>query len=353
MTDDGRASRLVALTLTEPERDPRARRAAAIASASGLRVASISLQSRARPQRSSRPAGHGLVERELRGVLRLVRTLSRTWSLSRHGRRSGPDIVHAHDLDTLPAGWLLARRRNARLVYDAHELYTGFDRDPPRLWLAVARRLEGAFARRAAAVVTVSDEIADELQRRHRLTRRPLVVLNCPPTEEAAVTAHEGPLRAIYQAAVGPGRDLGDLRAVPGVELHARVLGATSAPPHVTLHEPVAPDALISALAAFDVGLVIDRPETENARLALPNKLFEYLMAGLAVVVPDVPAMARLVEREGVGRTYAPGGLGTVLAELAADRPAVEEMRRRARAAAVERYNAEAQRPALYAAWGI
>jgi glycosyltransferase involved in cell wall biosynthesis len=274
-------------------------------------------------------------------------------SLARRTRAVEADIVHAHDLDTLPAGWLLARRRNARLVYDAHELYTGFDREPPRIWLAVVRRLEGALARRAAAVLTVSDEIADELTRRHRLPRRPLVVLNCPTIQEVDVTAHDGPLRAIYQAAVGPGRDLDDLPAVPGVELHARVLGATAAPPHVTLHEPVGPDALISALAPFDVGLVIDRPETENARLALPNKLFEYLMAGLAVVVPDVPAMARLVEREGVGRTYPPGGLAAVLAELAADRPAVEEMRSRARAAAVERYNAEAQRPALYAAWGI
>jgi len=63
--------------------------------------------------------------------------------------------------------------------------------------------------------------------------------------------------------------------------------------------------------------------------------------------------MARLVEREGVGRTYAPGRLGAVLAELAADRPAVEAMRRRARAAAVERYNAEAQRPVIYEAWGL
>ena len=63
----------------------------------------------------------------------------------------------------------------------------------------------------------------------------------------------------------------------------------------------------MSALTPFDIGLVIDRPETDNARFALPNKLFEYMMAGLAVVVPNVPAMARLVETEGIGRTYEPG----------------------------------------------
>jgi glycogen synthase len=341
--------RLLTLTTTQLERDPRASRAERAALTAGLQTAHCSLA----PAGFGRPRPRVRGTREIAGLARLARLVRRTAALRRTGRMSHADIVHAHDLDTLPAGWLIARRAKARLVYDAHELYTGFDRDPPRLWLAVARRLEGALARRAAAVVTVSDEIADELARRYGLARRPLVVLNCPPAEDVTVEPHDGPLRAIYQAAAGPGRDLADLPAVDGVEVHARVLGASSAPPHVTLHEPVAPELLIAALAPFDVGLVIDRPETENARLALPNKLFEYLMAGLAVVVPDVPAMARLVEREGVGRTYAPGRLGDVLAALAADRPAVEEMRRRARTAAIERYNAEAQRPALLAAWGL
>jgi glycosyltransferase involved in cell wall biosynthesis len=164
---------------------------------------------------------------------------------------------------------------------------------------------------------------------------------------------HDGPVRAIYQAAAGPGRHLEDLPVVAGVEVHARVLGDVTAPPHVMLHPSLAPEELVQALREFDIGLVIDRPETENARLALPNKLFEYLMAGLAVLVPRAPAMAALVEREGIGRVYEPGLLGEALAALAADRPALEAMRRRARQAAVDRYNAEAQRPVLYEAWGL
>lgn len=285
--------------------------------------------------------------------MRLVRHATRTVTLLRRTRATPIDVVHAHDLDTLSAAWLIARRRRARLVYDAHELYTGFDRDPPRLWLAVVRRLEGALARRAGAVVTVSDEIGAALVRLHGLRTRPYIVLNAPPLEDLEVVAHDGPVRAIYQAAAGPGRHLEDLPAVDGVEVHARVLGAVTAPPHVILHAPLPPEELVHALREFDIGLVIDRPETENARLALPNKLFEYLMAGLAVLVPRAPAMAALVEREGVGRVYEPGRLGEALAALAADRPALEAMRHRARQVAVERYNAEAQRPALYAAWGL
>lgn len=334
------------LTVSDPADDPRARRVVEAAAARGITVEAVSLRRRPKPA----PALPG--KNALRSVGRLVRTAAITLRLVRRARGLRPTVVHAHDLDTLAAAWLLSARRRTRLVYDAHELYTGFDVDPPRLWLAVARRVEGALARRASAVVTVSPEIATELQRRHRLPTRPLVVLNCPPAVDAEVADHPA-LRAIYQAAVGPGRFLEDLPDVASVAIDARVLGATSAPPHVTLLPPVAPGEIVASLAPYDVGLVIDRIETDNARFALPNKLFEYLMAGLAVVVPDAPAMSRLVHEEGVGRTYRPGQLGDVLADLASDRSELAAMRRRARAAALERYNAEAQRPALYAAWGL
>jgi glycogen synthase len=343
--------RLAMLTVVPLDEDPRARRAANAAGKLGIQVSKISVARGS--ARAARPKASTSFAREMRGLIRLLRLGMRTGQLLRASKGVHAEVVHAHDLDTLPAGAVLAHRNRSRLVYDAHELYTGFDYEPPRLWLTAVSRLEGALCRRADSVVTVSNQIADELVRRHNLSRRPYIVLNCPPLEDAEIGLHTGSLRVIYQAAVGPGRTLDDLPDVPGVDLHARVLGATSAPTHVRLHPPVEPAELIRALAPYDVGLVIDRPETDNARFALPNKLFEYLMAGLAVVVPDVPAMSRLVEREGVGRTYGAGRLADVLTEIAADRPALEEMRRRARRAAVERYNAEAQCPALYAAWGL
>jgi glycogen(starch) synthase len=334
------------LTVSDPADDPRARRVAEAAASRGIRVADVSLRRRAKPT-VVRPGMSAF-----RSIGRLARTAAITGRLVWRGRGIRPSIVHAHDLDTLPAGWLLSLRCDARLVYDAHELYTGFDASPPRLWLAVAGRLEGILARRAAAVVTVSPEIATELQRRHRLTTRPTVVLNCPSTTDTEVVEHRAP-RAIYQAAAGPGRFLADLPDVPSVSIHARVVGATSGPPHVTLLSPVAPDEIVARLEPYDIGLVIDRIETDNARLALPNKLFEYMMAGLAVVVPDAPAMARIVNEEGIGRTFRPGQAGEVLADLAADPAGLSAMRHRARTAAVTRYNAEAQRPMLFAAWGL
>ena len=321
------------------------------------------LHPRARPRHAAlaglaarEPRG---VSRELRGLARLSRLLLLTARLSLHGRALRFEVVHANDLDTLPAGWWLARRRGKRLVYDAHELYSGFETDPPRLWARLSLALEGALARRADAVVTVSDPIAAELTRRLRLVRPPLLVLNCPPLTPVQVESRPGAaVRAIYQAAAGPGRLLGDLaaaaREAPDVEITVRLLGGSANElPGIVVEPPVPPDSLVEALVPYDIGLVIDRPETDNARLALPNKLFEYLMAGLAVAVPRAQAMASLVEEHRIGIVYDPPGLGTALARLAADRDELDAMRRRARGLAETRFNAEAQRPALHQAWGI
>jgi glycosyltransferase involved in cell wall biosynthesis len=79
-------------------------------------------------------------------------------------------------------------------------------------------------------------------------------------------------------------------------------------------------------------------------------------MAGLAVVVPRLPGMTPFVEGEGLGLTYEPGrpeALAAALTELAVDRGALDDMRRRARRLALERYNAEEQRRGLDAAWGL
>src|SRR5699024_5647755 len=66
----------------------------------------------------------------VRRVLRLAAPVARaanTWWLDRRMRRAAvtrnPDVVHAHDLNTLKAGAQAAAASDAKLVYDAHELH--------------------------------------------------------------------------------------------------------------------------------------------------------------------------------------------------------------------------------------
>jgi glycosyltransferase involved in cell wall biosynthesis len=387
-------ARLVLLTPAELSRDPRARRAAAAAVADGWSVAGVCPRIGGDPvaldrvevfrtggdaiDRSLRSAGLGggrpdnALLRELRGVYRLVRLARLTLALVRTAHRVGSaDVVHAHDFDTLPAGTVIARRTSARLVYDAHELYTLQEADPPRLHRFVMRLLESRLAQRADAVITVSDPIAVELRRVLGLDAQPLVVLNCPPrTNEAADPATHAPLKAIYQGAVGLGRSLDDLldaaeTMTRSVQLTLRLVSQDlralqreverrGLADRVQVLAPVDPDELVAALTDYDIGVVATRPLTRNDALAVPNKLFEYLMAGLAVVVPDTPGVADVVRETGAGETFtagSPQALAQVLDRLALEPEEVTARKRRARAAALERYNAEAQRPSLVKAW--
>lgn len=385
--------RLLIVTAAELTRDPRARRQALFARAlgweafgvsgtAGFEPAELELEgivrvstgrvSAALQRTSLANGGAGLLVRELRGIYRLLRLAGTTIRLTRAGRRfDRVDVVHANDLDTLAAGWLIARRARARLVYDAHELYSEFDPAPPRIYRAFTGWAEGVLARRADAVVTVSDPIADELVRRLRLGRRPLVVLNCPsladvpPRELPDVESM--PLRAVYQGTLGPGRELADLLAIaaaaPEIGFTLRIPGvgreelsnAAAGLPNVSVAVPVAPDDVIRAIEGEQVGLIFDRPVTRNGELSLPNKLFEYLAAGLAVVVSDLEVLGPFVEQEevGVAVTGGPEGIAAALKELARDPVRLASFRRNAAAASRDRFNAETQSLALSVAWAV
>ena len=75
-----------------------------------------------------------------------------------------PNVIHCHDLNTLPTGVLLSKITKSKVVYDAHEMEQ--HRNPPlskvqRFYVAC---LERYFGRKANAVITVSDEIAEFLK---------------------------------------------------------------------------------------------------------------------------------------------------------------------------------------------
>jgi glycosyltransferase involved in cell wall biosynthesis len=391
--------RLLVLTPSELTRDPRARRQVVAARREGLdvvgmcgRVAGVDAapldgvsvvrvggdEVSERLRRTGLGAGGSEAPRplvrELRGLYRLVRLGALTRRLVSAGRRAGPfAIVHANDFDTLPAAWLLARQWEARLVYDAHEVYADQEPNPPRIFRGATAAAEGWLARRADTVVTVSPSLASELKSRLGLRRTPRSVLNAPEllTEEPPPAPADGPLRVIYQGAAGVGaRPFHDVIAASSsagedVEITLRVVRVdleelrrlvrdSGAAGRIQVVAPVPPDRLLEGLFGFHVGLIINRPATLTDELALPNKLFEYMMAGLAVVAPRLPGVAPLVEGEGIGVTFEPGRtdrLAAALATLAGDRARLGAMRARARQLALERYNAESQQDVLADVW--
>ncbi|MEZ5934508.1 MAG: glycosyltransferase [Alphaproteobacteria bacterium] len=238
-----------------------------------------------------------------------------------------PDVVHAHDLDTLFAGWLGAHRAKAALVYDAHELET--DRNLPMVPFEKTYRafVERLLIRRCDAVITVSDSIADHLAKRYRLTR-PTVVLNAPAAE-AAAAERDGDIRtdlqlaadmplALYVGGVMPARGLEPaVRALAHLpDLHLALLGprqeaterqlgdlaeALRVRDRLHLVDPVPPGRLRRYIASADVSLVLIQNICLSYRYCFPNKLLLSLFAGLPVVAARLVELERMIERTGAG----------------------------------------------------
>jgi glycosyltransferase involved in cell wall biosynthesis len=252
-----------------------------------------------------------------------------------------PAVIHAHDHHTVPlaarsVAVLRQRAADTVWVHDAHELSArAADRGAGGLRGLLRRRMVAGMLAElvptAAAVVTVSDELADRLQADLRLRERPTVVLNAPPVAGARPApslrerAGVGPrdVLLVYAGGVAPARGLDlavrALPRLPGVHLalvapgdepNLPVLRALAVELSVAdrLHVVpyVAPDEVVDHLRGADAGLVPLR-HRPNHEISLVTKYLEYVQAGLPLVVSDVRAMAAFTRAHGLGEVFGVG----------------------------------------------
>ena len=251
-----------------------------------------------------------------------------------------PDLIHAHDVQTLPIAARAVSRaaaegRQVQWLYDAHEWVTGLSQYAGRSRRAVAAwaDLENEFIGSADRVITVSPSLADALERRYGLNRTPDVVLNIPAAGSDSANATASDVRSaagvevgvpllVYSGGVTEARGVDTavsalvelpsahlaVVAVPGPEApavrrllaHAARVGVAE---RVHPLEPVAPDQVVPFLRSADVGLIPLRHYGSH-EFALANKLFEYLHARLPMVVSDCRAQADFVTTLGVGLVH-------------------------------------------------
>lgn len=284
------------------------------------------------------------------------------------------DVVHAHDFNVLRLAARLADSYDARLVYDSHEWWSGRERHgrPTPLERARERRIEQQLVRRADAVLTVSDGIADRLGQWRAGGERGAevkVVRNTFPSRRAAESAEGGsgsgsasfaadsstkithvglllrPTGVVYAGRIGPERDLETLiPAAAAAGLDAVLMGPAdheylprlqAAAGNVRI-EPARPiDEVDDVLRRAGISVVTLTDTCENHRLALPNKVFHAVRAGIPVVAADLPELRRLVTQYGLGRLYRPSDVASMraaLEQVAADYPRLCEQVARAKA---------------------
>jgi len=254
-------------------------------------------------------------------------------------RRTRPGLVHANDWNTMWTGLAIKLGFGARLVYDSHELWP--DRNGRWEWRPWLLAAEALFVRAADEVITSSPGYAEALEKRYRVSR-PLVVRNIPercassaspPSRRASqellsaigrsqIARPASPPRVVYVGGLMPGRGLeqmiDSLPLLPDVRLIAigpganryrmnLLLRATAAgvEERVVLRAPVAPGRVQEVLIGAAAGLCLIQPICRSYELSLPNKLFEYAVAGVPLLASEAPVIAEVVRAHGLGQVVA------------------------------------------------
>jgi hypothetical protein len=241
-----------------------------------------------------------------------------TYYFLRYMNKKNIKCIHANDLDTLPAAYIISRITGSKLVYDAHELFNELYSDYThslKVWLKL---LEGWLMPRCDATYTVNSDIAEVMRDRYGVL--PEVVMNCPyycTVTRTRTGVHEPYI--IYLGSYQEERCIESviksikwwenhdwklfLRGWGGYENYLRRIAREfTDDTECVFLEPVPTDKIVESLVEFDIGIIPYPPhKTLNNKYSSPNKIFEYMMAGVVPIVPyGSVTMEHIVDEIGV-----------------------------------------------------
>ena len=247
-------------------------------------------------------------------------------------RKKNITTVNIHALGVLPLGVLLKYVYKTKLIYDAHELETetngliGFRKK-------ISQWLERKLIKHVDMTIVVSESIADWYTNEYNIIRPP-VVLNAPNKRELKKNNYfreqlgirKDQLILLYQGGLMPGRgvhlilDAFKLRKDDKVvvvfmgygELEKDIKQASERHTNIYFNPAVAPDIVLDYTSSADIGISLIENTCLSYYYCMPNKLFEYAMAGLPVIVSNMKDMSELVDKNNMGTVisdFSPEGI--------------------------------------------
>jgi glycosyltransferase involved in cell wall biosynthesis len=228
------------------------------------------------------------------------------------------DVLISNDAVALPIGLEMAAGRP--VVADLHE-YAPLEMEEDWRWRLLFQRFARWICRdylgRAAAVTTVSQGLADRYRAEYGVD--PTVITNAgPPRRATSLRPTTTPIRVVHSGNANPNRGI-DLMVEAAADLEGLVLdlylvpaprsgnylerlkSSAAATRNVRVLGPVPMEDVVPTMETYDVGLYALQPTSFNNLHALPNKFFDFVQAGLAVVIGPSPDMAALVTEHDLG----------------------------------------------------
>jgi len=259
------------------------------------------------------------------------------------GLRETFDYVHANDLTTLLSAWLLSKLRNVPLIYDSHEIWSEnvfYDRNlkkyiPHRAWIRwILKHLEKRLLPDADIFLTVSYGICVWFKDQYNLKKLPLLLPNYPelnllePHMDSSLRVRCGlsqdKFLILYLGGVNPARNIESVIESlqylpdecvfiiqgPGINVYGkdyvRLASSLGVQHRVFCLSGVGRNEVVAAAQSADCGVLMLQNLCLNFYFYYPNKLFEYMLAGLPVGVSNFPTVSELVNTEQCGVTFDP-----------------------------------------------
>jgi glycosyltransferase involved in cell wall biosynthesis len=260
---------------------------------------------------------------------RALKTLAINRRMIQVGLAEHADVYHCHDLNTLYVGTRCKKKTGAKLVYDSHELQTERNR-MTRSWRWWAGWNESRGLPWADAMIVASPSWIEINREKYGKVPNPSVsIINTPGLDEieeprdlraeldipadAPILLYQGSIQE--NRGIEPAIDAVTLlpKAVlvvvgygyhrPTLEAEVRKRGMTD---RVKFFGPIPNDELLAWTASADIGMCNIINSSLSYYTSLPNKLFEYIIAGIAVIGSDSPEIGRIVKEERVGEVADP-----------------------------------------------
>lgn len=255
------------------------------------------------------------------------------------------DLYIAHIQAALPVAVKAAKKHHAKCRFDAEDFHRHeVSDDTGSFTYKIAKYLEDKYLPELDYLTTSSPQITDAYQQLYPY-KKPLTILNVFPKSihtQQRLFNNCGPIRLFwFSQSIGINRGLDDiakalknfsnedfeLHLLGNIDDYARqefVDNTLFGIKNIIFHKPIPPDDVINFASQFDIGLALEPGFSINNKLALSNKLFTYLQAGLAIIVSDTIAQRCFIEENPeVGKIYQKGdiqSLVTILADYQSNR---------------------------------
>lgn len=245
------------------------------------------------------------------------------------GLKINANVYHCHDYPTLLTGYLLKKITGASLIYDAHELTTEstYVENINNFSKKIISFIEKKISNNCNYVITVNNSLSEIMKNTLRI-KKPIIIsnfsnfisypnlINEKKSIRTKLKIDKNKYIILYLGAIRMGRGIEKFSIIAknckdfefvfmGKKVEKIVKNIENIP-NIHFISPVPPEDVIFWASSADAGISLIEKINKSYYYSLPNKIGEYIMAGLPIVVSDFPEMRKLVTEENIGFVFNP-----------------------------------------------